>query len=384
MKNMFVIFSSYREYEFGYGWEIYPTKLPACSSGLSFITVARKLYALQGVLLIALEIFEDDSESDNRPTPSTLVVNPAGYVIPDLNDVRIVAYAIAKDKQHSDLSQLIFDDTSPALHMLGRAAPAVQRAEGVPLKEHSQTYASVQNEGSLEGISTVYLREEENKFKLEIRNLRMNYYIEDNPAELSAATVRKNIFAEFPEVKDHIVIITKNLLNVIYLVRSLRARDHGELRYIVLLSPAAMPADLWRQLSAFQCILYSRGAALDEMALIRAGIYRAKKVIVLVDELVSATSHHRGSGSGNGTSALVGAESVFAFNTVRRLNPIAHVVVEIFNETSVGYMEMTGEVEEDSYSFRPQYAAGAYFVTTVLDSLVSQVSLSIVIFCLIG
>lgn len=51
----------------------------------------------------------------------------------------------------------------------------------------------------------------------------------------------------------------------------------------------------------------------------------------------------------------------------------AQVVIEIVNQSSIGYidLEMTGG--GNNYIFTPQFASGSLFTTTILDSLLCQV-----------
>jgi len=92
-------------------------------------------------------------------------------------------------------------------------------------------------------------------------------------------------------------------------------------------------------------------------------------VLILADN----ASRPHAAASSDVTRALSDADGIFAYKLVKRLNPRAQVVVEIVDHCNIGYMESNVALNAGyNYKFRPQYAGGAYFITTLLDSLVSQ------------
>ena len=108
------------------------------------------------------------------------------------------------------------------------------------------------------------------------------------------------------------------------------------------------------------------------------GIFKAKQVVVLADSSAathSATSQNA-SGSAAGLDALVDADAIFCYQCVRKMNEQAHVVVEIVRHTNVGYLDPESGLNSSDidYKFTPQFAAGALFATSLLDTLVCQVS----------
>ena len=71
------------------------------------------------------------------------------------------------------------------------------------------------------------------------------------------------------------------------------------------------------------------------------------------------------------------------------MNESAHVVVEIVRHTNVGYLDPESGLNSSDidYKFTPQFASGALFATSLLDTLVCQVRFvlsfaSVFVFCL--
>jgi hypothetical protein len=73
--------------------------------------------------------------------------------------------------------------------------------------------------------------------------------------------------------------------------------------------------------------------------------------------------------------ALEDADAIFCYQAVRRMNEACHIVVEIVREANVGYLDPESGLNssEIDYKFTPQFAAGALFATSLLDTLVCQV-----------
>eukprot|EP01034_Spumella_vulgaris_P027295 gene27295-33991_t len=71
--------------------------------------------------------------------------------------------------------------------------------------------------------------------------------------------------------------------------------------------------------------------------------------------------------------ALVDSDAIFAYQCVKRMNPNTQVVVEIVNQSNIGYLvEQTAHTSNGDYKNSNQFAAGTLFTTSLLDSLVCQ------------
>jgi hypothetical protein len=141
----------------------------------------------------------------------------------------------------------------------------------------------------------------------------------------------------------------------------------------VILYPYDVPYEVWQRISMFDAVLVVRGSPLEETNLRRAGIFRAQQVVVLADGARDGTVRT------SGMEALVDSDAIFAYQCVKRMNPNTQVVVEIVNQSNIGYLvtDMQGSTNPNDYKFSNQFAAGTLFTTSLLDSLVCQVGLSI-------
>jgi len=141
----------------------------------------------------------------------------------------------------------------------------------------------------------------------------------------------------------------------------------------VILCPYDLHYDEWEKIAMFDAILFVKGSALEEKNLRRAGIFRASQVVVLAD------GNHQAA-DGSKSSALIDSDAIFAYQCVQRMNPNAQIALEIVNVSNIKYLNNDDAVESKDkdpkdYMFTTQFAGGSLFTSSLLDSLLCQVSI---------
>lgn len=369
------------------GWEIYTTQLSEVFVNARFCDLSYALYDKIGVVLFALQITDF-----NNGGATKLFLNPADYIIPDQGQYGIEAFVIAKNKASSDLSfsaNKISRMESVASHSTRISIAKLVKSSIVdhsirPLspgpdrgtirghhdarKSHWDHLKRQATSGSRRDSSSY----QEILYQLEDDHFRRNFYTRSIPAELAEVTIETNVLEEVPHIDQHIIIIGKGLKNLFDIIRPLRAR-FLPMRHIVLVYPQQIPHDVWQRIAIFDGVVVVRGSSLEEGNLKRAGIFRAGQVVVLADGSTGA------GGSSAGMEALVDSDAIFSYQLVKRMNPGAQVLVEIVSESNIRYLgedpdNVDGSKVEE-YRFSTQFASGTLFTTSLLDSIVSQVSL---------
>ncbi len=200
---------------------------------------------------------------------------------------------------------------------------------------------------------------------LEESHIKDSYFLRKNPAEIEDVLIKTSIIEEVPHISNHLIVVGKSLSNLYDLIRPLRARYLGCMKYIVILYPGDIPHNVWQKISIFDAILIVRGSPLEENDIIRAGIFRAKQVVVLADSMKSSDKSY---------DALVDSDAIFCYQAVKRLNESTQVVVEIVRQSNIGYLDNSDSSQsfDEFYKFSPQFASGALFTTSLLDTLVCQ------------
>jgi len=403
------------EYQKGCGWEIYTTELADMFEGLQFAQLSESLYQRLGVVLFGLQI--EDLKKDKSHIK--MLLNPADFVIPSKEDFKIDAFVIATDKAHSDLS---FDansetNSSNLAHVNQIVMMAgVTKAMGAGLLTTSVTNARSKQAEAKEDVdqlkkqvkmqsdrdkkksgaagSSGFKRQawqellhrhdsekkknadetyQEEMHKIEEASMMRNYYMRSKQASIEESIVSTSLQDELPGVSNHIIIIGKELSSLYDLVLPLRSKVSGALKYIVVLYPHDFPHAVWQRISIFEGIFIVRGSALEEADLRRAGVFRAKQVVVLGDVKRDSSAMGKG-GKTAGSEALVDADSIFCYQCVKRMNENSNIVIEIVRHANVSYLDpesglTSGDVD---YKFTPQFASGSLFISSLLDTMVCQ------------
>jgi hypothetical protein len=401
----------FSEYQKGCSWEIYITKLAKVFDGAKFNELSYALYDKKGVVLLGLQL------TDRKiPGAQRLLLNPGNFTIPSQDDYDIEAFVIAKNKASSDLSfadspeqtavfSLVTRKVGSVAYVLknatvGENQPAVGERRRSSLKDinklkllknnYAANLEAFNEEDSDDEKSDKKKTQKESKWKklkrsallerkvksnsfqevihrLEDEHLVNNYYMRPSPIlDLEEITIKSSVAEELPYVNNHIIIVGKTLKNVYDLIKPLRATHLGPMKFIVILHPQDVPLDVWRRVSNFDGIFFIRGTSLEEGNLKRAGIFRASTVVVLTD---AATEQLKNTNA----QSLVDSDAIFCYQLVKRLNPETQTVIEIVNQSNIGYLEdQQNPSLVDDPKFSPQFAAGTLFTTGLLDSIICQ------------
>lgn len=356
------------------------------------------MYKKKGVVLFGLQI-----PDTRNPKQKRLLLNPAEYIIPDDNIDSILAFVIAENQATSDLTGEDTPEPEELPSFLGGAVRRMSTAVShsaenfkykIPWKfgnkdsfednPHSSDNivdrigfmnvarpSNVEITTSISQCALTVETKDELVVRLKDTHFKASYYVRNSPALLSDCTVKGSILDVVKGIKNHIMIIGKGMTNLFDLIRPLRAKYVGVLRPIVILSPDEIEHDVWDRISMFDAVWVVRGSPLEERNLRRAGIFQVKRVLVLAD----GTSESDGEG-GSSMAALVDSDAIFAYQRVRKLNPLAQVVIEIVNTSNVGYLytptRSINQPPPSDYKFSTQFAAGELFTTSLLDSIVCQ------------
>lgn len=216
--------------------------------------------------------------------------------------------------------------------------------------------------------------EQEKLHKIEEEFMTSHFYMRSTPAELSTVTLSSNVTSDLQHLNNHIIVTGKGLSNLYDLIRPLRAKDMGPMRYIVILYPYDLPHTVWKHIAMFEGVLFVKGSPVEEADIRRAGIFRAQHVVILADSSADRISSTVGGAAG--VEALVDADAIFAYKAMKRLNDKAHVVVEIVRHGNVAYLSPTDNDaavwSSTDYRFSPPFASGALFTSSLLDTIVCQ------------
>jgi len=228
--------------------------------------------------------------------------------------------------------------------------------------------------------------QQEKEYQLELEFLSVNYYLRPSSQDvLSQAdcTISTSVLEEIQHCHNHIIITGSGLGNLYDLIKPLRARELGRLRYIVILTPTDLPSATWTRISVFEGLMIVKGTPLEEEDIRRAGVFRAQQVVVLASAWNASAASKRAKFSGGasnlatmaGLEALLDSDTIFTYKAVKRMNDSAQCVVEFMKDNNISYLNPeSGMINSsgDDYKSTPQFAAGELFASSLLDTVVCQ------------
>ena len=397
------------EYEEGCDYEVYTSELADMFVGTKFIELSYLIYQKVGVLLFGLRV-EDCITKEH-----VILLNPKDYHIPNKTDYDILGFVLAKNKQSANLSFASLSSNKNVLFSLATSLPNIKpgisktnatsvgtrhnsvarRQSHIPDKlfgslslsnsniNSSQVSSKIQaTDMSTKSMKSIHSRQEneteqEHIQRLEEEHFHRYYYLRSSHVDLHDVSVRTSVIREIPSIQNHIIIMGKGISNIYELIRPLRARHLGKLKYIVILYPNDIPHNIWNKISLFDGIAVVRGSHLDENDIRRAGIFRAQQVVVLADV------HHDEAVKGGvhtDIGSLLDSDAIFSYQCVKRLNPDCHIVVEMIKQSNVGFLDIHSSIsqhrndQKDDFRFSPRFASGTVFTTSLLDTLACQAS----------
>jgi hypothetical protein len=394
----------------GCHWEIYITTLSEAFNGIVFSNLTSIFYQKFGIVLFALQI-TDRFHGDY----SKVLLFPANYVIPtDRDQYQIEVFVIAQNQIQANLPsqesvgsrrkstnskdnnkseqefsipdgyQITEKQVLRKVHPEGYEDDIEGKKNDVESGGHgTRQFSSSGRYNSMRaGVSRKMTRwhqlrksafsfnsltYEETLNSLQNRHILSHYYAHPTPIDIEQVTIKNYICDEIPDLSNHLIIIGKIALNWYDLIKPLRARCLGPLRPIVLLYPSTIASDIWHRIGIFEGIYFVKGSPLEEVNLLRAGIFRASQVIILADgsgnHLVEKNFHDE----------AVDSDAIFAYHFVTRMNPSIKIVLEVINPSNIAYLDRSLEdTRISNYLLSPNFASGILFPTSLLDSIVCQ------------
>jgi hypothetical protein len=393
------------EYQQGCDWEIYTSDLSLAFQGRIFSEVALEMYLKEGIVVMGLKMVHLRNKH-----PPKLILNPGDMRIPDFSVYFVQAFVMAKNVGGADavqgqgeaLEQTLSPTSATKVDLPHARRGSILEKGRVP--PHRQSLIGVLDKGlrrlsgrmsMIEETSTSMSNAKKSQLRNNVSSISpVTDATSDGAKALSAgldkrtylrlggritledATINGFITDKIPQIEDHLIITGKDLNNLYEIITSLRSKAVKTQMYIVILSPRDISRSVWNKICVFEGVVFIRGSALHEGDLRRAGIFRAKQVIVL------AGNEYTPEGAQNNINAkreeaLLDVDTIFSYQCVRRLNAYCNVIIELVREGSIAYLDAGSDDASSSsgsndFKFCPQFAAGMLYTSTLLDTLLVQ------------
>ena len=319
--------------------------------------------------MFALEITPPDAATK-------IMLNPGAFVIPNVDTYKVHGFCFAPDADEAHMLDCT-GSSAASLNLITslkanrlivpKGGEGGVRSRAAP----SQRLAKPDDDLNASELASEIIRKQQNGDG-GMEDTRL-YHVLKQPARLEDATINVSLEKDFPHVKNH-AIVCGEISTIYQFVRTLRVKNMGPYRPVVILFPS-MPRPIWNKIRHFPQIYFCDGSPLESSDLIRAGILRASKAIVLatVDEKNNENQDDE---------ALVDAASLFASHSISRVRSDINIVTEILLRNNIPFVnpsDMTllevvkmGRVQSIPFHVTPSFASGNVFTSSMLDTLVCQ------------
>ena len=392
-----------REYLNGIQQEIYFVKVKAeLIHNLKFIDIVRLVYKVSGLTVIGIDVIIDDFKPLVCLNPSNYVTAPFDTLIyiladrqPDGNELNnlIKNYLekqekgiVAKNKEMTKLLRLKnyfwnkianipdYYHNKEMQSSLGikfsnqNAGNAFQKYNNINNKSLSQmsfknrNFLLVKQGNSPDFQSPMQLKNFYLQKLERYSQIRQDFFYTVLPRPLQKA---ENFLIE--NLNNHIIIcgISPNLKN---LLMPLRASSMKIQQFPILIMDkrAHIPNEIWKEIEYYPDVYYIQGNPMKSKDLQRAGIKKAKAVIIL----------SKSNPNDESSSNMVDMDTIFIYKAIKNEIKGNIIIAELISSSALSFLNTENNdenvIKEQGYWLSPSFAIGEIFVGAMLDTLICQ------------
>eukprot|EP01129_Flabellula_baltica_P011828 TRINITY_DN5244_c0_g1_i5.p1 TRINITY_DN5244_c0_g1~~TRINITY_DN5244_c0_g1_i5.p1 ORF type:complete len:690 (-),score=118.15 TRINITY_DN5244_c0_g1_i5:31-2100(-) len=312
--------------------EIYYLNLPSVFHNMLFTDIVRIIYTKWHSLPFAVRVH--NSEGNDR-----LVLYPHNYrVLPQ------------------DLIYIISTDI--------KVINNIEKCRDLPGDSHYFEHPKnvIQFDDTILLESDEYLDiEQHNEGVIEANYSPSTFYYNTNTEKLSDYIVRS--ICDNDQVTNHIIICTEQLLGLDHFIKPLRNRFLEKIQQIVILvDQLHLVKTDWMDSKMFSQLYIIKGSMNSHQDLIRAGIHKASKIILLQNKIKK--------------EQLSDIENILAYTSITKEYDI-HATVELMRSSNMRFLSkidrFTSKSSYKKSSLSELYAAGKIVYQSFLDGLTSLI-----------
>ena len=167
-------------------------------------------------------------------------------------------------------------------------------------------------------------------------------------------------------LKNHIIVCGMGL-NLKNLLMPLRASSMKNQQYpiVIMDKKEHIPNEIWKEIEYYPDVYYMQGNPMKSKDLQRAGIKRAKAVIIL-----SKMS------SSNEGSTMVDMDTIFIYKAIQNETKSVMIIAELISVAALSFLNTEDNdeniIKEQGYWLSPSFAVGEIFIGSMLDTLICQ------------
>ena len=393
-----------REYLNGIQQEIYFVKVKAeLIHNMKFIDIVKIVYKISGLVVIGIDVIVEDFKPLVCLNPANYIIAPFDTLIyiladrqPDGNELNNLIYnylekenkgVVAKNKEMTKLLRL-------KNYFWNRIAnipdyyhnKEMQSSLGIKFSNQSATNSfRVNNKNNNKNISQMSFHNKklplirqgsipEHQSPMHLKNfyrqkleryaqISQDFFYTVLPRTISKA---ENVNPE--KLQNHIIIlgIGFNLKN---LIMPLRASSMKNYQYPILIMDKKehISIEIWKEIEYFPDIYYMQGNPMKNRDLQRAGVKKAKGVIIL-SKLTS---------NNESNSNMVDMDTIFIYKAIKNEIKAMTIIAELISVSALSFLNSEkndeNSIKDQGYWLSPSFAVGEIFIGSMLDTLICQV-----------
>ena len=209
--------------------------------------------------------------------------------------------------------------------------------------------------------------------------IRQDFFYTVLPRTISKA---ENVTPE--KLQNHIIILGIGL-NLKNLIMPLRASSMKNYQYPILIMDKKehIPIEIWKEIEYYPDIYYMQGNPMKNRDLQRAGVKKAKAVIILS----KLTSNSESSSNmvdmdtifiynSESSSNMVDMDTIFIYKAIKNEIKAMMIIAELISVSALSFLnsEKNDEstIKDQGYWLSPSFAIGEIFIGSMLDTLICQ------------
>jgi potassium large conductance calcium-activated channel subfamily M alpha protein 1 len=167
-------------------------------------------------------------------------------------------------------------------------------------------------------------------------------------------------------LKNHIIVcgIGLNLKNLLMPLRASSMRNH-QYPIVIMDKKEHIPIEIWKEIEYYPDVYYMQGNPMKSRDLQKAGIKKAKAVIILS----KSTSNNEGSN-------LVDMDTIFIYKAIQNETKSIMIIAELISVSALSFLNSEDNdeniIKEQGYWLSPSFAVGEIFIGSMLDTLMCQ------------
>ena len=380
-----------REYLDGIQQEIYFVSLKAeLLHNLKFIDIVRLVYKVSGLVVIGIDVIIDDLKPFVCLNPSNYLISPFDTLVyiladrqPDSKELNELIYNYLENN-----SKGIVEKNKEMVKILRLKSLYWNKIANIPdyfhnpeqqtllgIKFSNENYISNNNDYNY----TRYNKHELNKEPSQKPQISNSQNANQYKQKLDAyGAIRKNFFHTLlprtqhkaesfsPDILDNHIIVCGIGLNLKNLLMPLRASSMKNQQYpIVIIDKAEhIPSEIWKEIQYYPDIYYMQGNPVKSKDLHKAGIKKAKAVIILSKSTSDLEQ-----------SEMVDADTIFIYKAIKNETKSTMIIAELVSVSALSFLNSNSDenyIKKQGYWLSPSFAVGEIFIGSMLDTLICQ------------